>query len=93
MYADPSTPRNRGIGGAHNSEEFFKNDVNIVKAIPSEDIPGITYYEYTMPLLGKDKILIGGYGKKIHKKTVYDPKGILTQRVREAWVGSRKLLI
>ena len=74
MYADPSTPRNRGIGGAHNSEEFFKNDVNIVKAIPSEDIPGITYYEYTMPLLGKDKILIGGYGKKIHKKTVYDPK-------------------
>ncbi len=70
---DPSTPRSRGIGGAHSSEAFFNNDVNIVLSRPSKDIQGITYYEYTMPLLGKDGKPLGGYGSTIFRKTVYDP--------------------
>jgi hypothetical protein len=70
---DLSVPRRRGIGGAHNSEEFFKNDIKIVRAIPSKDIPGVTYYEYNMPLLGKEGKPIGGYGTTVFQQTVYDP--------------------
>jgi len=72
-YVDSSVSRSRGIGGAHNSEEFFKNDV-LVKAVPSQDIPGVTYYQYNMPLLGKDGWPAGGYGSTIFEKTVYNPK-------------------
>jgi len=73
-YVDMSVPRNRGIGGAHNSDEFLKNDINVVDSILSKDIPGVTWYKYNMPLLGKDGKPIGGYGKRNFYKTVYDPK-------------------
>jgi hypothetical protein len=74
MYPDSSVPRNRGIGGAHNKEEFFKNDLNIVKTVQSKDIPGATYYQYNIPKFGKDGKKIGGYGTTVFEKTVYDPK-------------------
>ena len=76
QYVDPSVPRNRGIGGAHNSEEFFKNDVKVVTAVPIKDIPGVTYYQYNMPKLGKDGWPVGEYGIRIFEKTVYDPSVI-----------------
>ena len=94
QHIDTSVPRNRGIGGAHNSKEFFKNDVKIVKAVPSEAIPGVTYYQYNIPKLGKDGWPVGEYGTKIFEKTVYDPSVIpdseYTQRGLEAASNSYK---
>lgn len=70
---DPSVPRRRGIGGAHNSEEFFKNDIKIVSESPSK-IPGVKTVEYNMPKLNMDGTPTGEYGNKVFTKTIYDPK-------------------
>ncbi|MGG3523348.1 T7SS effector LXG polymorphic toxin [Bacillus pseudomycoides] len=72
---DPSVPRRRGIGGAHNSEEFFKNDIKIVSESPSK-IPGVKTVEYNMPKLNMDGTPTGEYGNKVFTKTIYDPKVI-----------------
>ncbi len=69
---DPSVPRKRGIGGAHNSKEFFKNDVAIVSETPSK-IPGVKTVEYRMPKLNADGTPTGEYGARVFKKTIYDP--------------------
>ena len=69
---DPSVPRKRGIGGAHNSQEFFKNDVEIVTETPSK-IPGVRTVEYRMPKLNADGTPTGEYGARVFKKTIYDP--------------------
>ncbi|MBF2516575.1 EndoU domain-containing protein [Listeria marthii] len=72
---DPNVPRKRGIGGAHNSEEFFKNDVEIVKQTPT-DIPGVSVVEYRIPELDVKGNPTGRYKKTIYKKTIYNPKVI-----------------
>ncbi|EJT4732001.1 EndoU domain-containing protein [Listeria monocytogenes] len=72
---DPNVPRKRGIGGAHNSEEFFKNDVEIVKQTPT-DIPGVSVVEYRIPELDVKGNPTGRYKKTIYKKTIYDSKVI-----------------
>ncbi|EAG9291366.1 transposase [Listeria monocytogenes] len=72
---DPNVPRKRGIGGAHNSEEFFKNEVEIVKQTPT-DIPGVSVVEYRIPELDVKGNPTGRYKKTIYKKTIYDPKMI-----------------
>ncbi|HAB8811023.1 TPA_asm: transposase [Listeria monocytogenes] len=72
---DPNVPRKRGIGGAHNSEEFFKNDVEIVKQTPT-DIPGVSVVEYRIPELDVKGNPTGRYKKMIYKKTIYNPKVI-----------------
>lgn len=72
---DPNVPRKRGIGGAHNSEEFFKNDVEIVKQTPT-DISGVSVVEYRIPELDAKGNPTGRYKKLIYKKTIYDPKVI-----------------
>ncbi|EAD2763168.1 hypothetical protein D3269_14560 [Listeria monocytogenes] len=72
---DPNVPRKRGIGGAHNSEEFFKNDVEIVKQTPT-DIPGVSVVEYRIPELDVKGNPTGRYKKTIYKKTIYGPKVI-----------------
>nr|WP_316933105.1 T7SS effector LXG polymorphic toxin [Listeria monocytogenes] len=64
---DPNVPRKRGIGGAHNSEEFFKNDVEIVKQTPT-DIPGVSVVEYRIPELDVKGNPTGRYKKTIYKK-------------------------
>ena len=69
---DPSVPRKRGIGGAHNSKEFFKNDVAIVSETPSK-ISGVKTVEYKMPKLNADGTPTGEYGARVFKKTIYDP--------------------
>ena len=68
---DSSVPRRRGIGGAHNSTEFFKNDVEIISETPSK-IPGVKTVEYKMPKLNPDGTPTGEYGSKVFKKTIYD---------------------
>ena len=69
---DPSVPRKRGIGGAHNSQEFFKNDVEIVSEVSSK-ISGVKTVEYRMPKLNADGKPTGEYGARVFKKTIYDP--------------------
>ncbi|WP_223277114.1 T7SS effector LXG polymorphic toxin [Listeria monocytogenes] len=64
---DPNVPRKRGIGGAHNSEEFFKNDVEIVKQTPT-DIPGVSVVEYRIPELDVKGNPTGRYKKRFIKK-------------------------
>ncbi|MFP3411347.1 CdiA family toxin C-terminal domain-containing protein [Bacillus sp. SIMBA_074] len=60
-------------GGAHNSEEFFKNDIKIVSESPSK-ILGVKTVEYNMPKLNMDGTPTGEYGNKVFTKTIYDPK-------------------
>ena len=50
---DTTVPRKRGIGGAHNSTEFYKNNVKVISEIPSK-IPGVKSVEYKMPKLNAD---------------------------------------
>ena len=70
---DPSVPRRRGIGGAHNSTEFFQHDVEIIRETPSK-IPGVSTVEYRMPKLNPDGTPTGEYGTKVLKKTIYNPE-------------------
>ena len=67
-----TVPRRRGIGGAHNSREFFKNDVKITSESQSK-IPGVKTVEYRMPTLNKDGTPTGEYGTRVFRKTIYDP--------------------
>ena len=69
---DPTVPRSRGIGGAHNSVEFFKNDVRVVRTTKTS-IPGVSVVEYNMPRLNPNGTPTGGYGRTIFSKTIYDP--------------------
>ena len=69
---DMTVPRRRGIGGAHNSREFFKNDVKITSESQSK-IPGVKTVEYRMPTLNKDGTPTGEYGTRVFRKTIYDP--------------------
>ncbi|EUJ21303.1 hypothetical protein MAQA_01032 [Listeria aquatica FSL S10-1188] len=66
-YTDSSVPRKRGIGGAHNSEEFFKNDVKVIKQT-STDVPGVSVVEYQIPELDAKGLPTGNYKKTIFKK-------------------------
>ena len=52
-YTDLTVPRKRGIGGAHNVDEFLKNDIQIVSRKPHPDIKGIEIIEYQLPKLDK----------------------------------------
>ena len=71
---DPKVPRNRGIGGAHNSVEFFKNDIQVVSRTPHPTMKGVEVIRYRPPLLDKaGKPIPGQYRSKIREKTVYDP--------------------
>ena len=75
-YTDPTVPRKRGIGGAHNVDEFLKNDIQIVSRKPHPDIKGIEIIEYQLPKLDKTgSPILGIYQSgKPFSKTVYDPK-------------------
>ena len=78
---DTSVPRKRGIGGAHNKEEFLKNNIEIVSSQQHSGIQGIEIIEYQMPKLDKTGTAIPGeyQGGTPKIKTVYDPKSISTE--------------
>ena len=67
----------KGIDGAHNEVEFFKQvEAHNCKIVgdPVEIEPGIKRYEYQVP--AKDKagnIIEGRYKAKVQSKTTYDP--------------------
>ena len=78
---DPSVPRRRGIGGAHNRESFVQNDIKIVSETPHPDIDGVTTIQYQMPKLDKAGTpLPGQYQSGVPKvKTVYNPEILSTE--------------
>ena len=78
---DPSVPRRRGIGGAHNRESFMQNDIKIVSETPHPDIDGVTTIQYQMPKLDKAGVPIPDqYQSGVPKvKTVYDPEILSTE--------------
>ena len=74
-YTDPTVPRKKGIGGAHNKEQLLTNDIEIVKSTPHPTLEGVETIEYQMPKLDKTGTPIPGeYQSGVPKvKTVYDP--------------------
>ena len=82
---DLAVPRKRGIGGAHNKNNFLKNDVKIVKTTPNKNIKGVEIIEYQMPKLDKTGTPIPGeyQGGNPKVKTVYDPNVISTNEYLE----------
>ena len=77
---DLSVPRKRGIGGAHNKNNFLKNDIKVVSITPNNNIKGVETIEYQMPKLDKTGTPIPGeyQGGTPKVKTVYDPDVIST---------------
>ena len=57
---DLSVPRKRGIGGAHNKNNFLKNDIKVVSITPNNNIKGVETIEYQMPKLDKTGTPIPG---------------------------------
>ena len=74
-YTDPTVPRKKGIGGAHNKEQLLTNDIEIVKSTPHPTLEGVETIEYQMPKLDKTGTPIPGeYQSGVPKvKTVYNP--------------------
>nr|WP_262385101.1 CdiA family toxin C-terminal domain-containing protein [Paenibacillus curdlanolyticus] len=73
---DPNVPRKRGIGGAHNKDEFMKNDVNILNVKKHDGMPGVEKITYQVPSLDAKTGQKTGWRAKPFDKTVYDPKVI-----------------
>uniref|UniRef100_UPI003EBE47F1 CdiA family toxin C-terminal domain-containing protein n=1 Tax=Bacillus maqinnsis TaxID=3229854 RepID=UPI003EBE47F1 len=71
---DPDVPRRRGIGGAHNRDEFMKNDVNILNVKKHDTLPGVEKITYQVPSLDAKTGQKTGWREKSFDKTVYDPK-------------------
>ncbi|MEK4162996.1 T7SS effector LXG polymorphic toxin [Bacillus sp. FSL W8-0672] len=71
---DPNVPRRRGIGGAHNKDEFMKNDVNILNVKKHDALPGVEKITYQVPSLDAKTGQKIGWKAKPFDKTVYDPK-------------------
>jgi hypothetical protein len=82
---DPTVPRKRGIGGAHNAKQFdkaaAKHKVEVVSRKPHPDIDGVEIVEYRMPALDKAGNPTGKFKNKVHTKTIYDPKKIPDEKM------------
>jgi RHS repeat-associated protein len=79
IYVDPSVPRSRGIGGAHNKSEFMKNNVNLISSRKHPNMPGVETITYQIPSIDGKSGKITGWKEKKFEKTVYDPKIISDQ--------------
>ena len=75
INVDPSGQRRNGISGAHNSVEFFKNDVEIVSRTPHPSMEGVETIEYHLPKLDRTGQPIPGeyQSGRPYTKTIYDP--------------------
>ena len=88
-YRDRSVPRKKGIGGAHNADEFAKaineEGALIVSSKPHPKVPGVQQVEYRMPALDKTgKPIPGQYKSTIYEKTTYDPS-VIPDEVMMQW--------
>ncbi|MGG1240517.1 T7SS effector LXG polymorphic toxin [Bacillus sonorensis] len=73
---DPKVPRRRGIGGAHNKNEFLKNNVKILSVQRHPKLKGIEKVVYKVPSLDPKTGEITGWRAQEFKKTIYDPSVI-----------------
>lgn len=70
------------IVGAHNCEEFFKNDIKIVAEnkvydVYGNEVKGVKQVEYSVAELDpKTRQPTGKYNEKTNTKTIYDPNVI-----------------
>lgn len=78
VFRDFDVPRKRGIGGAHNKDEFFKysNEFRVEDVVPHPTLEGIETIRYRMAALDKTGNPTGQYRAAILEKTVYDPSKI-----------------
>lgn len=77
---DPTVPRRRGIGGAHNKAEFEKNTVNIVNKVEHPSMKGIEKITYQIPSVDGQTGQMTGWKAKTFDKTIYDPDIISTDK-------------
>ncbi|WP_176127310.1 CdiA family toxin C-terminal domain-containing protein [Clostridium saccharobutylicum] len=77
---DPTVPRRRGIGGAHNKVEFEKNTVNIVNKVEHPTMKGVEKVTYQVPSVDGQTGEITGWKAKTFDKTIYDPDIISTEK-------------
>lgn len=77
---DTTVARSKGIGGAHNLDEFnaaaSAENIRITNRTPHPSQAGIEKIEYQIPALDAAGNPTGGYKAKVFEKTVYDPKVI-----------------
>jgi len=77
---DLNVPRKRGIGGAHNADEFMKEaikeNVIIETRKPHPTVDGVEIIEYKIPKLDRTGAPTGEYKSITYTKTIYDPKKI-----------------
>lgn len=78
----------KGIGGAHNADQFYaaagQNGVKIVSETPT-DVKGIIHIEYQIPSKDRAGNVTGfkGNGSEPFKKTIYDPKIFTDEKMLE----------
>ncbi|MFC4258571.1 CdiA family toxin C-terminal domain-containing protein [Marinobacter lacisalsi] len=82
IYRDFDVPRRRGIGGAHNGDEFLKysNEFKVEEIIPHPTVDGIETVRYRMAALDKAGDPTGEYRAAILEKTVYDPSKVSNEQ-------------
>ncbi|MET0051865.1 MAG: CdiA family toxin C-terminal domain-containing protein [Candidatus Thiodiazotropha sp.] len=82
VYRDYGVPRKRGIGGAHNRDEFLKysNEYKIEEVVPHPSVDGVETIRYRMTALDPSGNPTGSYRTAILEKTVYDPKKISNEQ-------------
>lgn len=82
---DPNVPRRRGIGGAHNADEFTKaiadEGAKIVDRTPHPTIDGVEIIEYKMPKLDKAGKPTGKFREQSYYKSTYDPAKISDEQM------------
>ncbi|WP_338552123.1 CdiA family toxin C-terminal domain-containing protein [Paenibacillus sp. KS-LC4] len=79
IKVDTTVPRSRGIGGAHNRDEFMNNNINITNVEPHPTMAGVEKITYQVPSIDGKTGEITGWKATSFKKTVYDPKVISDQ--------------
>ncbi|WP_386065396.1 RHS repeat-associated core domain-containing protein [Tahibacter sp. UC22_41] len=79
---DYSVPSKRGIGGAHNIDEFYKysNEYRIVKSTDHPTVDGVSKIKYQMAARDSAGNPTGEYRKPMFDKTLYDPRKITDEQ-------------
>jgi len=82
VFRDFDVPRKRGIGGAHNRDEFFKyaNEFKVEKVVPHPTLDGVETIRYRMSALDRAGNPTGEYRAAVLEKTVYDPSKISNEQ-------------
>jgi RHS repeat-associated protein len=85
VFRDFDVPRKRGIGGAHNKDEFLKysGEFKVEGVIPHPTVDGVQTIRYRMAALDRAGNPTGDYRAPIFEKTVYDPSKIPDQQFME----------